>query len=188
MEKLILFGLLDKINPNMEDLREYMELRSSQKFPLPLYWRDHLGDYLISDEWHENGQILGIVLPDKIILRWTIEPSKRQKEKVSTKDLLELAQQVHPQARPLHFGGSSSDGIIDLLLLHGPKYLETSILLEQRGVKMPSLLEKIPYVAGGEAILAQENYALRVFQVGKKEQKSVPIKEVEKMILFIPRE
>lgn len=188
MEKFLLFSLLDKINPNMEHLREYMELRESKKFPLPLYWRDHLGDYLISDEWLENGQMLGIALPDKIILRWTLEPAKWQKEKISTVDLVERATQFHPEARPLHFGGSSSDGIIDMLLLYGPKYLETCSLLEQRGVKMPSLTGKIPYVAGGEAILAQENYALRVFQVGQKEQKSVPIKAVEKMIIFIPRE
>ncbi|MBP5399718.1 MAG: hypothetical protein J6Y53_04810 [Alphaproteobacteria bacterium] len=177
---------MDKINPTTDQLREYTELRTNGKFPLPLFWRDHLGECFFSNKWYENATVLGIALPDKIILRRTIEPAKWQKEQISTQDLVEHAKQIHPDALPLHFGGDSSDGIINMLLLHGPKYLETSILLEKHGIKMPSLFEPMAYVAGGDAILAQENFNIRVFQIGQREQKSVPIKLIDKMIVLIP--
>ena len=188
MNKYLLFSLLDKINPTAEQLREYMELRANEVFPLPLFWRDHMGDYFVSDKWQQNACMMGIVLPDKIILREMIEPSKVDKELVSTQDLVELAKKIHPDAMPLHFGGRSSDGIINMLLLHGPKYFETSAMLEKYGIQMPDFAEPLAYVAGGEAILAQKNFALRVFQIGQPEQKSTAIKFIDKMLVFIPRD
>ncbi|MBO7556054.1 MAG: hypothetical protein J6T72_01490 [Alphaproteobacteria bacterium] len=97
MDHIDIFKVLEAINPTIEQLETYIGLRK-HVFPTPLYIKTHINGYQIAFDPDEY-EIKGIVIKTGIVL---IEPLVLKKRKKCTyADVLELAQKVHPNARPI---------------------------------------------------------------------------------------
>ena len=153
------------------------------EFPCSLFLRNGKGEYFVSKDMVADCMVEGVVLRDTIIMRQTINPSEIDKDEPTREDLLELAKQVHPYAKPLYFSGfPHGGGIITLLLIDKEKYIQTSVLLKRYGVTMPDLNEEL-YFIGGD--YPQENCVNEIcvgWWTG-----GARIKCVKKMLLAIPR-
>lgn len=158
-------------------------VQEKSEFPLSLFLRDGKGEYLIRNNIPDGCTVEGIALQDTIILRKTIAPCKIDKEEPTRTDLLELAKQVHPHARPLYFAGFPfGGGIVTLLLLDKKRYNKTAEQLKKYGVKMPDINTTLYFIGGDyprEDFVSQINVG---WWAG-----AVRIKCVEEMLLAIPR-
>ena len=156
---------------------------SKSDFPVPLFLRNEKGDYFVSKGMCNGCTVEGVALHETIILRQTINPSKLEKVDPTQDDLIELAKQVHPKAKPLYFDGFPfGGGIVTLLLVDKKRYNKTAEILRKHGVVMPCINKELPFIGGGYSQTNRVNIINVGWWVGGSS-----IKLVKEMILAIPR-
>lgn len=161
-------------------------------FPLVLYLRDSQGKYFTSDELPipKGCKVEGIVIKDKIFLQQMIEPCNIDKKNPTIADLCALAAKIHPEAKPLFFGGHPEHELTMLLFLFGKKYRQTAELLKYYGIETPSFDDDIAYIAGGEGYLETAANATSIELLSRKNsgtRNQIGIKQIKKMFVVIPK-
>ena len=180
MKNCLLFEKLNQLNPTEEQLRQYMELKRDL-YPLPLFVQMPDKTYQIVRKLSDTMDVRGIATERGIFL---FEQIALDNEKsYCYADLLPLAQQIHPKARPLTLDDVLGKGhnIADLLDENTLLHMTVQKLSKNRGI--------LPYFT---------SLRLTYFTNENPEQKNIVISDIcagseyfliayaEKIPLFIP--